>query len=357
MRFFQLVFAIIIFASWSGAATAQTWPTCNSAASDPDGDGWGWENNQSCKVVNNTNNSQCNWYGSFHPLCVSTTSGWGWENNKSCISRATCATAPNGLPAATSSSASSTANNTSIASNSSTAQHPNCTSAASDPDGDGWGWENNRSCKVVTSTQISRIMPLGDSITGSPGCWRAILWNDLASYGYRNLDFVGTLQAQHCAQQHDANNEGHGGYLATQIANNNLLPAWLQNTNPDLVLMHLGTNDVWNNISTQNILAAYTKLITQMRTRNPRITVLVAKILPMNPGNCGACAQRAIELNNAIPNWASGLSSTQSPIKVVDQWSGFNTAIDTSDGVHPNDSGNYKIARNWFNALTSVLVY
>ncbi|MCO6716812.1 cellulose-binding protein, partial [Streptomyces sp. CHB19.2] len=22
-----------------------------------------------------------------------------------------------------------------------------------------------------------RVMPLGDSITGSPGCWRALLWN------------------------------------------------------------------------------------------------------------------------------------------------------------------------------------
>jgi len=29
---------------------AQRYPKCNSASSDPDGDGWGWENNQSCLV-------------------------------------------------------------------------------------------------------------------------------------------------------------------------------------------------------------------------------------------------------------------------------------------------------------------
>src|SRR4051794_33480981 len=51
-----------------------------------------------------SNPAQCNWYGSPIPLCTSATTGWGWENNKSCVSRATCATAPNGLPASSSSS-------------------------------------------------------------------------------------------------------------------------------------------------------------------------------------------------------------------------------------------------------------
>lgn len=33
-----------------GASLAMAAPVCNNAASDPDGDGWGWENNQSCTV-------------------------------------------------------------------------------------------------------------------------------------------------------------------------------------------------------------------------------------------------------------------------------------------------------------------
>jgi len=50
-----------------------------------------------------SNPAQCNWYGSPIPLCTSATTGWGWEDNKSCVSRATCATAPNGLPVSSSS--------------------------------------------------------------------------------------------------------------------------------------------------------------------------------------------------------------------------------------------------------------
>ena len=60
-----------------------------------------------------------------------------------------------------------------------------------------------------------RIMPLGDSITGSPGCWRALLWNRLQNTGFTDIDFVGTLPPQGCGVAHDGDNEGHGGFLAT----------------------------------------------------------------------------------------------------------------------------------------------
>ncbi|GAA3431706.1 hypothetical protein [Kutzneria kofuensis] len=42
----------------------------------------------------------------------------------------------------------------------------------------------------------TRIMALGDSITGSPGCWRALLWKHLQDTGHTNIDFVGTLPAR-----------------------------------------------------------------------------------------------------------------------------------------------------------------
>ena len=75
-----------------------------------------------------------------------------------------------------------------------------------------------------------RIMPLGDSITGSPGCWRALLWNQLQNAGHTNIDFVGTLPPQGCGVAYDGDNEGHGGILATNIADQNQLPAWLSAT-------------------------------------------------------------------------------------------------------------------------------
>jgi len=198
-------------------------------------------------------------------------------------------------------------------------------------------------------------MPLGDSITGSPGCWRALLWQKLQQAGHTEVDFVGTLPAQGCGFAYDGENEGHGGFLATNVADQNQLPAWLAATDPDVVLMHFGTNDVWSAKSPATILAAFTKLVGQMRASNPAMKVLVAKIIPMNPSSCPECAQRVIDFNAAIPAWAAATTSAASPVTVVDQWTGFNTATDTGDGVHPNDSGSQKIADRWYPALTAVL--
>lgn len=99
--------------STSCGTTSDGHPVCCDAASDPDGDGWGWENEASCVVESGSSSSSssssstsssssssssssgssaatCNWYGTQYPMCTSTSSGWGWENNQSCISPSTC---------------------------------------------------------------------------------------------------------------------------------------------------------------------------------------------------------------------------------------------------------------------------
>ncbi|WP_250004130.1 cellulose binding domain-containing protein [Actinoplanes sp. M2I2] len=197
-----------------------------------------------------------------------------------------------------------------------------------------------------------KIMALGDSITGSPGCWRALLWQKLPA---SRVDFVGTLPGQGCGFPYDGENEGHGGFLATTVADQDQLVGWLAASDPDVVLMHFGTNDVWSNRPAATILAAFTRLVAQMRAANPAMRILVAQIIPMNASNCADCAQRVVALNAAIPSWAAGLSTAASPITVVDQWTGFAPATDTYDGVHPNDAGNAKIADRWYPALSAAL--
>ncbi|KOV90057.1 cellulase family glycosylhydrolase [Nocardia sp. NRRL S-836] len=201
-----------------------------------------------------------------------------------------------------------------------------------------------------------RIMALGDSITGSPGCWRALLWKHLQDTGHTGVDFVGSLPASGCGFTYDGEHEGHGGILATNIVRDNQLPGWLSSARPDVVLMHLGTNDVWNNIPAQTILSAYTTMLGQMRASNPAVKLVVAQIIPMNPSGCSACGQRVVELNNAIPAWARANSTAASPITVVDQWTGFSTATDTTDGVHPNSTtGIQKIEARWYPAVVAAL--
>jgi lysophospholipase L1-like esterase/chitodextrinase len=200
-----------------------------------------------------------------------------------------------------------------------------------------------------------RIMPLGDSITGSPGCWRALLWQHLQQTGFTNVDMVGTLGPQGCSVPYDGDNEGHGGALVTAVADQNQLVGWLAATHPDIVMMHFGTNDVWSNRTTDQILAAYSKLVDQMRASNAAMKILVAKIIPVAPSSCPECPARTVALNNAIPGWAASKTTAQSPITVVDQWTGWNASTDTGDGVHPNDTGIVKIADRWYAPLTAAL--
>ncbi|MFC0534183.1 cellulose binding domain-containing protein [Phytohabitans kaempferiae] len=209
---------------------------------------------------------------------------------------------------------------------------------------------------VASAAAPVRIMPLGDSITAGPGCWRALLWDRLQRTGYTDIDFVGTQTGGGCSVAHDGDHEGHGGFSATGIADNNQLPPWLAATNPNVVLMHLGTNDMWGgHIPTDNKIAALTKLVGQMRANNPAMKIIVAQIIPMGANACATCPADVIAFNNRIPTWAAGLTTAQSPITVVDQWTGFNTATDTGDGVHPNDAGFQKMADRWYPAVARVL--
>jgi lysophospholipase L1-like esterase len=60
-------------------------------------------------------------------------------------------------------------------------------------------------------------------------------------------------------------------------------------------------------------------------------------------------------LNKAIPTWAASKNTTDSPIWVVDQYTGFSGSSDLRDGVHPNDSGDTKMANVWYPALVNAL--
>jgi|GEM_PF-5838284 len=89
------LFAVTSIALVSQPVAAQN--VCSSPSSDPDGDGYGWENNQSCVVgsgSSSSNTSNSNAASSFPgvPSCSSSSAdpdgdGFGWENNQSCVVR------------------------------------------------------------------------------------------------------------------------------------------------------------------------------------------------------------------------------------------------------------------------------
>jgi acyl-CoA thioesterase-1 len=44
----------------------------------------------------------------------------------------------------------------------------------------------------------------------------------------------------------------------------------------------------------------------------------------------------------------------ESPVILVDQYTGFNAATDTYDGIHPNARGEAKMAQKWFDAILEL---
>jgi lysophospholipase L1-like esterase len=196
---------------------------------------------------------------------------------------------------------------------------------------------------VNAETATTKIMPLGDSITDCD-FWRSLLFNKLTANGY-DVKFVGSR----------GTHEGHGGMLVTDLAATTNLADWLSSTNPDMVMMHFGTNDCWCDKGTTAILNAYTILVEQMRANNPNMKIIVAQILPMDPNDDADFNARVVDLNSAMGSWVSELSTSESPIILVDQYSGFDTSTDTYDGVHPNDSGGQKMCDKWYETLSTIL--
>lgn len=76
-------------------AASNGYPYCRTE-SDPDGDGWGWENSYSCIVYRSAadpgvgNFAYCAVGSSKQTLCATDNGSWGSENGQICLSRSMC---------------------------------------------------------------------------------------------------------------------------------------------------------------------------------------------------------------------------------------------------------------------------
>ncbi|KAK8108017.1 uncharacterized protein PG998_010030 [Apiospora kogelbergensis] len=206
---------------------------------------------------------------------------------------------------------------------------------------------------VAQNTTALRYMPFGDSITEIT-CWRAKLWEKLQGTEWATTNFVGSGKNENNCRdtKYDRDNEGHSGFLAINIANSKQLVGWLQRNPADVITMHLGTNDiVQQNKPIDQIIAAFSTLVQVMRDSNPKMKIVVAQIIPMGLGNYNGKVQ---QLNQAITPWAQGKNTTESPIWVVDQYTGYSGSADNRDGIHPNAGGDDKMVNIWYPALLSA---
>ncbi len=203
-----------------------------------------------------------------------------------------------------------------------------------------------------------RIMPLGDSITSAlPGqaSYRYWLWKLIGEAGYP-ADFVGSLWGVYddgsapLYPDFDANHEGHYGYRADQVLAN--ITVWAQAAAPDVVLIHLGHNDLWYAQSIDSTISEISQIIDRLRAVNPRVKVLLAQLIP---SAYGGELDRIPLLNARIPGLVASKNTALSPVRLVDQYTGFDPVADTVDLVHPDESGEKKIAARWFEVFDRLM--
>ncbi|MDC0773783.1 ricin-type beta-trefoil lectin domain protein [Streptomyces sp. HD] len=183
-----------------------------------------------------------------------------------------------------------------------------------------------------------RVIPLGDSITWGVGSstgngYRGPLWNGLAAEGHP-LDFVGTLRG---GSMSDPDNEGHSGYKIHQVAA--LTDASLTRYRPNVVTLHLGTNDLNESYQVSTATERLKSLVNQITAAAPDATVLVASLVV---STSGSEEQYRAAYNQAVPRIVSDAQAAGKKVAYVDMSS--LTTADLADALHPNDSGYQKMA-------------
>jgi lysophospholipase L1-like esterase len=204
-----------------------------------------------------------------------------------------------------------------------------------------------------------KIMTLGDSITqaeNGQNSYRKALWEKLTASGY-DVDFVGSENRNKDNNNFEDSNfdpdhEGHWGWRIDEIINGRggegKLSDWLTGYTPDVALIHLGSNDAIQSNSAISSVEELKQVIDILRQDNENVTIFLSQLIPSSNGGFN---DRIQQLNSLIPGIVTDKNQANSPVILVDQNSGFNPNTDTYDGVHPDNSGEAKMAQKWFDAL------
>jgi lysophospholipase L1-like esterase len=200
-----------------------------------------------------------------------------------------------------------------------------------------------------------RIMPLGDSITygtnstGTVG-YRRPLYQMLSGAGY-SVDFVGS-QTDGSPADFDLNHEGHRGWRADQIRDG--ITGWLNSTPADVVLLHIGTNDITQYQGATSTAAEIGQILDDIyawETTHNQVWVVLARIINRTDSLSGVTTT----LNGLIQTLANTRIAGGDKIVVVNMESALSYPGDMSDTVHPNDTGYGKMAAVWFTELETLL--
>jgi len=220
---------------------------------------------------------------------------------------------------------------------------------------------------ILTKGVPVKIMPVGDSITEGKytiGGYRKPLQDLLKSNGY-SVTFVGKEDngdpANDTGFSKGMENPNHEGYGSARIGmlltggtteKHTALPikTSLANNNPDVVLVMLGTNDVFGITATDKMKATMDKLVSSIYEQSPNATVVLASICPI-----GKIAARDADVNayNAVlPDIVQEQKGLGHKIAFADIHSVVALTDLSGDKVHPSAAAYKKMAALWYSVLT-----
>ena len=218
------------------------------------------------------------------------------------------------------------------------------------------------------SVRTARIMPLGDSLTlgvtasalAPNAGYRSVLSSKFVQSGL-SVNFVGTLK-NGGGGLGDIDHEGHGGNNIDQI--NAGISSFLDTATPDVVLLMIGTNDIFIPDTAAEMLSKLSQLIDKITSFSPDVKLLVAAVPPIDPqadekkSAAGQIAdvQKIKDYNAGIPKLIASKKTARvsfvntSSLTVADL-----SPRSVSSGVHLSDSGYSKLGNLWFNGLAAAV--
>ena len=194
---------------------------------------------------------------------------------------------------------------------------------------------------------VSRIMPLGDSITmgfGSSLNWgyRGPLWNLLTSQG-AVIDYLGEFQDGPSSFP-DPDHQSSLGQTADGVAS--LTPDLMARYRPDIVLLMIGSNDIEGGDEPSFVGSEISQILDSIAEQLPTTTTYVSTLTPLSSEHDGS---DLIEpANQEIRAAVAQAQGEGQRVRLVEQ----NLSLsDLVDGVHPTEAGHAKIAQAWFDAM------
>jgi lysophospholipase L1-like esterase len=197
-----------------------------------------------------------------------------------------------------------------------------------------------------------RIMPLGDSITfgsGAAGGYRNKLYQTLTAGGY-NVDFVGTQTGNGVAALPDSDHQGISGWRIDQLDSN--IAGWLGSiADPDVVLLHIGTNDFGQGVDTVNAINRLDALILKIAMLRPYAHIIVTNLMERGePFNSQIVAQ----FNPYVQARVNAHATAGRRVTFLDMRS-FVPLAEMPDQLHPGQAGYDHMADAWAPAIQAVI--